>query len=40
VGLALAQKLVASLGGALELETAEGRGARFRVRLPLREAQP
>ena len=35
VGLALAQKLVASHGGALELEEAAGGGACFRVRLPL-----
>ena len=38
VGLALAQKLVAGHGGALELADGEG-GAVFRVRLPL-EATP
>ncbi len=37
VGLALAQKLVASHGGVLELESPAGPGARFRVRLPLDE---
>ena len=34
VGLALAQKVVASHGGVLELESARGAGATFRVRLP------
>jgi signal transduction histidine kinase len=37
VGLALAQKFVASHGGVLELESARGVGATFRVRLPVSE---
>jgi signal transduction histidine kinase len=36
VGLAHAQKVVAGHGGRLELESAQGQGATFRVRLPLR----
>jgi len=36
VGLAHAQKVVAGHGGRLELESAQGEGATFRVRLPLR----
>ena len=35
VGLAMAQKVVSSHGGALELESARGAGATFRVRLPV-----
>ena len=35
VGLALAQKIVASHGGVLELESVRGAGATFRVRLPV-----
>ncbi len=35
VGLALAQKFVASHGGVLELESGHGAGATFRVRLPV-----
>jgi signal transduction histidine kinase len=35
VGLAMAQKIVASHGGSLWLESGGGPGARFRVRLPL-----
>ena len=35
VGLALAQKFVASHGGVLELESVRGVGATFRVRLPV-----
>jgi len=35
VGLALAQKFVASHGGILEIESACGVGATFRVRLPV-----
>ena len=35
VGLALAQKIVASHGGVLELESVCGAGATFRVRLPV-----
>ncbi len=35
VGLALAQKVVASHGGVLELESARGTGATFHVRLPV-----
>jgi signal transduction histidine kinase len=34
VGLALAQKFVASHGGILEFESVLGVGATFRVRLP------
>jgi nitrogen-specific signal transduction histidine kinase len=40
VGLALAQKFVASHGGVLELESAHGVGTTFRVRLPVREEGP
>jgi signal transduction histidine kinase len=35
VGLAMAQKIVASHGGSLALESEGGPGARFRMRLPL-----
>ena len=35
MGLALAQKVVASHGGVLELECARGAGATFHVRLPV-----
>jgi PAS domain S-box-containing protein len=35
VGLAMAQKVVSSHGGVLELESAGGAGATFRVRLPV-----
>jgi nitrogen-specific signal transduction histidine kinase len=35
VGLAAAQKIVASHGGIVEIEGAEGEGAIFRVRLPV-----
>src|SRR5208337_1301947 len=35
VGLAMAQKIVASHGGSLSLESEGGPGADFRVRLPL-----
>jgi signal transduction histidine kinase len=35
VGLAMAQKVVSSHGGQLELESARGAGATFRVRLPV-----
>lgn len=35
VGLAAAQKIVASHGGVIEIEGAEGGGAVFRVRLPV-----
>jgi signal transduction histidine kinase len=35
VGLAMAQKVVSSHGGALELESVGGAGATFRVRLPV-----
>jgi nitrogen-specific signal transduction histidine kinase len=34
IGLAKAQKVVGGHGGAIELESREGRGATFRVRLP------
>ncbi len=37
VGLATAQKVVASHGGFLELAPSDGRGARFWIHLPLRE---
>lgn len=41
VGLAMAQKLVAEHGGRLELESAPGAGATFRVHLPcIREPAP
>jgi len=35
VGLAASQKIVASHGGVIEIEGAEGEGATFRVRLPV-----
>jgi signal transduction histidine kinase len=35
VGLAAAQKIVASHGGGIEIQGAEGEGATFRVRLPV-----
>jgi nitrogen-specific signal transduction histidine kinase len=35
VGLAAAQKIVASHGGVVEIDGAEGEGATFRVRLPV-----
>jgi nitrogen-specific signal transduction histidine kinase len=35
VGLATAQKIVASHGGSLELESGRGEGCTFRIRLPL-----
>jgi signal transduction histidine kinase len=35
VGLAMAQKVVSSHGGVLELESTRGVGATFRVRLPV-----
>jgi signal transduction histidine kinase len=35
VGLAMAQKVVASHGGSLSLESEGGPGARFRIRLPI-----
>ena len=40
VGLANAQKVIASHGGALELAPHEGRGAAFRLRLPLPDGEP
>jgi signal transduction histidine kinase len=39
VGLAKAQKIVASHGGSIELETREGEGALFRIRLPAAESE-
>jgi nitrogen-specific signal transduction histidine kinase len=39
VGLAAAQKIVASHGGVIEIEGAEGEGATFRVRLPVGEGE-
>jgi signal transduction histidine kinase/CheY-like chemotaxis protein len=39
LGLALASRLVARMGGAIEVESAPGAGALFRIRLPL-EAVP
>jgi signal transduction histidine kinase len=35
VGLATAQKIVASHGGSLELESGRGEGCTFRIRLPV-----
>jgi signal transduction histidine kinase len=35
VGLAVAQKIVASHGGSVELESREGEGTKFRIRLPV-----
>jgi signal transduction histidine kinase len=40
VGLAKAQKIVTSHGGSIELESAPGAGATFRVRLPAAEDRP
>jgi signal transduction histidine kinase len=40
LGLAIARSLVRARGGDLSLRPARGRGASFRVRLPLAEAQP
>jgi signal transduction histidine kinase len=39
VGLAQAQKIVAGHGGRLELESPRGRGATFRVRIPLAQTE-
>jgi signal transduction histidine kinase len=35
LGLATAQKIVASHGGSLEIDSAPGEGATFRIRLPV-----
>jgi len=35
VGLSTAQKIVASHGGSLELESGRGEGCTFRIRLPV-----
>jgi signal transduction histidine kinase len=35
VGLATAQKIIASHGGLIELEADDGPGARFRIHLPI-----
>ena len=40
VGLATAQKLVASHGGSLELDGRFQQGSRFRLRLPGEERRP
>ena len=38
LGLAITQKMVALLGGSIELESEEGKGSTFSVRLPCKEA--
>jgi signal transduction histidine kinase len=40
VGLATAQKIVASHGGVLELDTRSDRGCSFRVHLPVEVEKP
>lgn len=40
LGLPIARQIVERHGGAIELETAIGRGTTFRIRLPRRHAQP
>jgi signal transduction histidine kinase len=40
LGLAIAKMMVEAHGGAIAVESAEGAGATFRVRLPLRAARP
>jgi signal transduction histidine kinase len=40
VGLATSQKIVAGHGGSLELDVETGRGASFRVRIPIEDEKP
>jgi signal transduction histidine kinase len=40
VGLAIAQKIVASHGGVLEFDSETGRGCSFRVRVPIEDEKP
>jgi len=40
LGLMIVQRIVRQHGGHIELESREGHGTRFRVRLPLHERQP
>lgn len=40
LGLAICRELVAAMGGRIHLHSAPGKGARFRVELPLPHAQP
>jgi signal transduction histidine kinase/CheY-like chemotaxis protein len=40
LGLAISSKLVKAMGGTLEIEQQEGRGAKFHFTLPLREIEP
>jgi len=36
LGLAISKEIVSRFGGAIEVESAQGRGATFTVRLPAR----
>jgi two-component system, sporulation sensor kinase E len=40
LGLMIVQRIVRQHGGHIELESREGHGTRFRIRLPLQERQP